>query len=220
MGVHEWLLQRGYKYEMNDELKEWLKVYRDESKRSADVHCDRLFLSRPKGYRAIAPTGTISILAGPTTSGSEPLFSLSHRRRYLAGGNRWKYQYVVDNTAQALIDKGVDPDSIETAIDLAADPERRIKFQFDMQKYVDHAISSTINLPEWGSELNNESKVEEFAKMVHKYAHGLRGLTFYPSGARGGQPLTPVPYEEALAKRGVVYEDNSEKQCLSGVCGI
>ena len=92
--------------------------------------------------------------------------------------------------------------------------------QFDMQKYVDHAISSTINLPEWGTPLNNESRVEEFAKMVHKYAHGLRGLTFYPSGSRGGQPLTPVPYAEAHAKRGVVFEDNSESQCLSGVCNI
>ena len=219
MGVHEWLLQRGHRYEMNDELKQWLKVYRDESERSANVHCDRLFLSRPKGYRAIAPTGTISILAG-TTSGIEPVYSVAYRRRYLAGGGTWKHQFVVDSTAQTLIANGISWRDIESAVDLAADPERRIKFQFDMQKYVDHAISSTINLPEWGSELNNESKVEEFAKMVHKYAHGLRGLTFYPSGARGGQPLTPVPYEEAHAKRGVVYEDNSEEQCLSGVCGI
>ena len=220
MGVHEWLLQRGYRYEMNDELRKWLKVYRDESERSANVHCDRLFLSRPKGYRAIAPTGTISILAGPTTSGCEPLFSSAYRRRYLTEGTRWKYQYVIEDTAKALADRGIDPDTIETAHDLAADPERRIKFQFEFQKYVDHAISSTINLPEWGSELNNESKVEEFAKMVHKYAHGLRGLTFYPSGARGGQPLTPVPYSEAVGKVGVVFEDNSESQCLSGVCGI
>ena len=220
MGVHEWLLQRGHRYEMNDELRKWLKVYRDESERSANVHCDRLFLSRPKGYRAIAPTGTISILAGPTTSGCEPLFSAAYRRRYLTEGTRWKYQYVIEDTAKALADRGIDPDTIETATDLAADPERRIKFQFELQKYVDHAISSTINLPEWGSELNNESKVGEFAKMVHKYAHGLRGLTFYPSGARGGQPLTPVPYAEAVGKVGVVFEDNSEQQCLSGVCGI
>jgi len=48
----------------------------------------------------------------------------------------------------------------------------------------------------------------------------LRGLTVYPDGARGGQPITSVPYEEAHSKRGVVYEDNSEEQCLSGVCGI
>ena len=64
MGIHEWLLQRNYKYEVTPELHEWLKVYRDESKISADAHCDRLFISRPVAYRAIAPTGSIGILAG------------------------------------------------------------------------------------------------------------------------------------------------------------
>ena len=219
MGLHEWLLHRGHRYEINDELKQWLKIYRDESERSANVHCDRLFLSRPKGYRAIAPTGTISILAG-TTSGIEPIYAVAYRRRYLTDGPRWKYQFVVDGTAQTLIDGGIKPDDIESAVDLAADPERRIKMQYEMQKYVDHGISSTINLPEWGTDLNHEGRVEEFAGMVYKYAPGLRGLTFYPSGARGGQPITSVPYEEAHGKRGVVYEDNSEEQCLTGVCGI
>ena len=219
MGMHEWLLKRGCRYEMTDELKQWMKVYESESKRSADEHCDRLFLSRPKGYRAIAPTGTISIIAG-TTSGVEPIYAVAYRRRYLADGVKWKHQFVVDGTAETLINAGIDPEKIESAVDLAADPERRIKFQFELQKYVDHAISSTLNLPAWGSDLNNDSKVSEFAKIIRKYAHGLRGLTVYPDGARGGQPITPVPYTEANAKRGVVYEDNSEEQCLSGVCGI
>ena len=63
MGIHEWLLQRGQRYEVTKELHEWLAVYRDESKRSADEHCDRFYISRPVAYRAIAPTGTIGILA-------------------------------------------------------------------------------------------------------------------------------------------------------------
>ena len=63
MGIHEWLLQRGQKYEVTKELRQWLQVYKDESKRSADEHCDRFFVSRPVAYRAIAPTGTIGILA-------------------------------------------------------------------------------------------------------------------------------------------------------------
>jgi ribonucleoside-diphosphate reductase alpha chain len=219
MGLHEWLLKGGYKYEMNDELKKWMKVYESESKRSADEHCDRLFLNRPKGYRAIAPTGTISILAG-TTSGVEPIYAVAYRRRYLIDGTRWKHQFVVDGTAQYLIDSGVKPDSIESAVDLAKDYERRIKFQYDIQKYVDHAISSTLNLPAWGSDLNNIDHVEGFSKVVRKYGHGLRGLTFYPDGSRGGQPIESVEYEEAHSKRGVIYEDNSEEQCLSGVCSI
>ena len=219
MGLHEWLLTRGYRYEINDELKKWLRVYKDESERSANVHCDRFYLSRPKGYRAIAPTGTISILAG-TTSGIEPIYAVANRRRYLTDGTKWKYQYVVDGTAQLLIDGGVKPDDIESAVDLSADLERRIKMQYEIQKFVDHGISSTINVPEWGSEGNNESQVEDVAKLIYKYAHGLRGLTFYPDGSRGGQPITTVPYEEASSKRGVVYEDNSEAQCVTGVCGI
>jgi len=220
MGMHEWLLKRGYTYEVNEELKKWLKVYRDESERSANKHCDRFYLSRPKGYRAIAPTGTISILAG-TTSGVEPVYATAYRRRYLTDGTKWKYQFVVDGTAEAIIKStGIAPDKIESAVDLAADPERRIKFQFELQKYVDHAISSTLNLPQWGSEFNNEDRIAGFAKVIAKYAHGLRGLTLYPNGSRGGQPITPCDYEEAHSKRGVIYEDNSDEQCLSGVCSI
>ncbi len=219
MGMHEWLLQRGYKYEMVDELKKWMKVYETQSKESADEHCDRFLLQPPKGYRAIAPTGTISILAG-TTSGVEPIYAVAYRRRYLSDGTKWKHQFVVDGTAQALVDSGIDPNKIESAVDLAADPERRLKFQYELQKYVDHAISSTLNLPAWGSELNNEDKIVGFANLIKKYGPGLRGLTFYPDMARGGQPITSVPYEEAHAKRGVIYEDNSEEQCLSGVCGV
>jgi len=219
MGLHEWLLQRGHGYEMCDELKQWLKVYRDESERSANEHCDRLFLNQPKGYRAIAPTGSIATLAG-TTSGVEPVFSLAYRRRWITEGTKWKYQYMIDGTAQALIDKGIDHTKIETAYDLAKNVEKRIKLQHELQKYVDHAISSTLNLPEWGTEDNNEDKIEWFASIVKKYAGGLRGLTFYPDGSRGGQPLAVVDYEEAIKKRGIIYEDNSEEQCLSGVCGI
>ena len=219
MGMHEWLLKRKYRYEMNDELKKWMKVYEQESKRAADEHCDRLFLNRPKGYRAIAPTGTISILAG-TTSGIEPIYAVAYRRRYLTDGTRWKYQFVVDGTAQHLIDQGINPNEIESAVDLSQDVERRVKFQYELQKYVDHAISSTVNLPEWGTEFNNGDHVKPFSKIIRKYGHGLRGLTFYPDGSRGGQPIQSVPYEEAHSKRGVIYEDNSEEQCLSGVCNL
>lgn len=219
MGVHEWLLKRGYRYEMNEELKDWLRIYRDTSESAADEHCDRLFLSRAAGKRAIAPTGTISILAGPTTSGIEPLFAAAYKRRFLDRGVNWRYEYVVDPIAQKLVEvDGVDPEQIETAMDLAEDVERRIKFQYEVQQYVDHAISSTINLPAWGSENNNEDRVHDMAGTIAKYAHGLRGLTFYPDGARGGQPLTAVPYREAAAQQGVVLEEHDA--CKGGVCGL
>lgn len=219
MGIHEWLLKRGYAYEVNDELKQWLEVYRDESERSAKEHCDRFYLSHPKKFRAIAPAGTIGILAS-TTTGIEPLYAVAYKRRYLEGGSRWKYEYVVEATADRLIrEYGIDPCKIETSQTLASDPERRIKFQADIQDYVDMGISSTINLPAWGTDLNNENTAKGLAETIAKYCHRLRGLTTFPDGSRGGQPLTAVPYEDAISRRGVVY-DETEETCVGGVCGI
>ena len=64
MGIHAWLLQRGYKYEVVPELHKWLEEYRNESERAANEHCDRLFISKPVAYRAIAPTGKRKKLPG------------------------------------------------------------------------------------------------------------------------------------------------------------
>lgn len=222
MGIHEWLLKRGHRYEVVPELHKWLEVYRDESERAATEHCDRLYISRPVAYRAIAPTGTIGILAA-TTTGIEPLFAVAFKRRFLVGGAKWKYQYVVDATADHMIKEfGVDPDNIETALSLASDYERRIKFQADVQDYVDMSISSTINLPAWGSRGNNEDHVAEFATVLSKYAPRLRGFTCYPDGSRGGQPLTSVPYNEATHHRGVEFEeiDICDLTGKGGSCGV
>lgn len=220
MGIHEWLLKRGYNYGMNPELRQWLEVYREESERAANSLCDRLSLSRPVAYRAIAPTGTIGILAG-TTTGIEPLFAVAYKRRYLVGGTNWKAEYVVDSTAECLIQEyGIDPESIETSVSLVDDFERRVSFQADVQDYVDMSISSTINLPAWGTEKNNEDRVEEFAATLAKYAPRLRGFTAYPDGARGGQPLNVCSYSEAKENAGVVLEENSDAACAGGVCGI
>ena len=220
MGIHEFLLKRGSGYEVTEELHRWLEVYRDESEKAANMLCDERGINHPVAYRAIAPTGTIGILAG-TTTGIEPLFAVAYKRRYLVGGDKWKYEYVVDATAADLIEThGLNPNEIETSSSMVDDFERRLKFQADVQDYVDMSISSTINLPSWGSEGNNESRVMEFANILAKYAHRLRGFTCYPDGARGGQPLTTVTYKEAMKHKGVVYEENSETACQSGVCGI
>jgi ribonucleoside-diphosphate reductase alpha chain len=221
MGIHEWLLKKGKRYEVDDDLRAWLKCYRDESEKSAIEHCERLFISKPVAYRAIAPTGSIGILAS-TTTGIEPLFAVAFKRRFLTDGTRWKYQYVVDATADHLIKEyDVKPESIETALDLANDYERRIKFQADVQDYVDMSISSTINLPAWGTKGNEESSVSKFATTLAKYAPRLRGFTCYPDGSRGGQPLTAVPYEEALKHKDAVYEelDICDISGKGGSCG-
>lgn len=218
MGVHEWLLMHGQRYEPSDELALLLAEYA-KSGQYANEEANQLCISRPIKTRAIAPTGTISIIA-ETTSGIEPIFCAAFKRRYLKG-NDWHYQYVIDAAAQRLVDQGVDPDTIEDAMTLAADPERRIAFQVWIQKYVDHGISSTLNLPAWGSEHNNEAGVASFGKMLLNYLPRLRGITTYPDGARGGQPLSRVRYFEALDRIGVEFEENgNEQSCATGACGV
>jgi ribonucleoside-diphosphate reductase alpha chain len=223
MGVHEWLLKRGYKYEVVSELHEWLAAYKEYSEIGANELADKLGINRPIAYRAIAPTGTIGILAG-TTTGIEPLFAVAYKRRYLKGQKEWHYQYVIDGTAKILISQyGIDPYKIETALSLANDYERRIKFQADIQDYVDMSISSTINLPKWGTELNNDTRVNDFARVLAKYAVRLRGFTCYPDGSRGGQPLTIVDYSEAKDNEGNEFKEEFMDVCSltgGGTCGV
>ena len=223
MGLHEWLLKRGYKYEMVSELHRWLTVYRDCSDHTSRNFSDALSISRPVANRAIAPTGTIGIMAG-TTTGIEPLFSVAYKRRYLKDGKKWVYQYVIDGTARILIDEyGLKPEEIETSLSLAQDYERRITFQANVQEYVDMAISSTINLPKWGSKLNNPDTVDKFAKVLADNAHRLRGFTCYPDGARGGQPFTEVDYNDAISHEGKEFEEIVHDICdingRGGTCG-
>jgi ribonucleoside-diphosphate reductase alpha chain len=219
MGVHEWLMKRESKYEVTPELHKWLYVYEETSDTTADFFADHLGISRPVAKRAIAPTGSIGILAG-TTTGIEPLYAVAYKRRYLKGNSDWVYQYVVDGTAQELIETyGLDPDKIESASDLAVDYERRIKFQADVQDYVDQAISSTINLPAWGSEHNNPDTVDAFAHTLARYAPRLRGFTCYPDGARGGQPLTNVPYREAVQSLGIEFSEAVQTHDICDISG-
>lgn len=216
MGLHEWLLTRGYGYEVVPELREWLEVYAtstDHAARWATKHA----LSRPVKTRAIAPNGTIGILAETTTS-AEPVFCVAYKRRYLDADNVWKYQYVIDPTAHRLREQyGIDPDTIEDAYTLALNPEKRIKFQADLQEYVDHGIASTINLP---GPVTDPEEIREFGETLMEYLPRLRGVTCYPDGARGGQPLTASTYEYAIKHTGVVFEESADNACASGVCGV
>jgi len=218
MGVHEWLIKRGDVYEVTPELHRWLSIYKGVSDETATNFAANLSVNRPVAVRAIAPTGTIGILAG-TSTGIEPIFAVAYKRRYLKG-TKWHYQMVVDSAAQELIDLyGADPNKIESALDLAADYERRIKFQADIQDYVDQSISSTINLPAWGSKLNNPDTVSGFADTLARYAHRLRGFTCYPDGSRGGQPLTAVPYADAKDALGEEFEEAVQTHDICDITG-
>lgn len=214
-GIHEWLMVRGMKYEVTPELHKWLSVYEEESNSEAFISARLLNVAVPKGIRAIAPNGTIGIIA-ETTTGIEPLFCKAYKRRYFKD-NKWVFQYVVDGAVKRLLDNGVKIEDIQDSYDL--DFKQRVKFQADVQNYVDMAISSTCNMPSWGTEKNNENSLEKNAEILLKYAKRLRGFTVYPDGCRGGQPLTQVSLEEALKNEGTIFEE-SENNCVNGVCGL
>jgi ribonucleoside-diphosphate reductase alpha chain len=215
-GMHEWLMVRGHKYQCVPELHKWLATYERESDSAAYVMAKQLGVAIPKGVRAIAPTGTIGILA-ETTTGIEPLFCKAYKRRYLNEKQEWVYQYVVDGAVKRLLEQGVKIEAIQDSYDISF--KERVKFQADVQQYVDMAISSTCNMPSWGSEDNNEKTLERNAMVLLKYAKRLRGFTVYPDGCRGGQPLTRADLDEALANEGMIFEEK-EQECLNGVCGI
>lgn len=214
MGIYEWLVQRGKPYAPDTELARWLEEY-SYSTEYARAAARRLGVSEPVKTRAIAPTGTIGILA-ETTTGIEPLFAVAYKRRYLKG-TTWHFQYVVEPLAKKFADAGVDPDTLETAYTLSLDPGRRLAFQAWVQQYVDHGISSTLNLPSWDSQMYS---VEDFGNILKEHIKDIRGVTVYPDGARGGQPLTVVSYAEAIESEGIEYEElGNGMSCVSGVCG-
>jgi ribonucleoside-diphosphate reductase alpha chain len=215
LGIHEWLIRRNYTYDPNEELALWLEVWKNVSDVSSNNWCDMLGFKHAIAKRAIAPNGSISIAGGMTTSGIEPIFSIAYQRRYLTPDG-WKKQYVVDFVAEKLFEEGIDVSKLEDAYSLSLDVERRIKFQSFVQSFVDNAISSTINLPAYGTEGNDD--LEKFGNILMKYLPTLRGITVYPDGARGGQPLVPVDFEFARERKGTVFEGNEE--CVEGVCGL
>jgi ribonucleoside-diphosphate reductase alpha chain len=184
MGIHEWLLTRGYKYDVVPELSEWLTTY-----------------------------AQVSDIIGETTTGIEPIFAPAFKRRYLRN-SKWVYEYVVDPTAKRLIEQyGIKEEDIEDAYTLSRTLEgfrKRLVFQTEIQRYIDHGISSTINLSAWGTEGNSEDNWKERADILYDYLPNLRGITCYADGSRGGQPLSVVKYDTALKHQGQIIEEQQD----------
>lgn len=214
-GISEWLLTQGMRYEVNEDLRRYLRMYKEASDYWADKWSRLLGVNTPVAKRAIAPAGTIGLLAESTTA-IEPIPYVAYKRRYLVG-NTWKTRICVDSTVKRLLAKGVEPKLIWDSQSL--DFEQRVAFQADVQDYVDMAISSTCNMPAFGSPKNNFGNVQEKCDILYKYAKRLRGFTIYPDGAISGQPFEAVPLDEALSMGEVEFEER-EHTCVNGVCSI
>ncbi len=131
---------------------------------------------------AIAPTGTISLLAGNVSSGIEPVFAADYQRTVL-GANGEPRQYRLADYAVRLWRErngrsdGV-PDGLQTAAELPF--EAHLAMQAALQAFVDNSISKTINVPA-------ETGFADFAPIYRlAYEKGLKGCTvFRPNGTRG-----------------------------------
>jgi ribonucleoside-diphosphate reductase alpha chain len=150
----------------------------------------------------VPPVGTGSIVA-QTSSGIEPIFCTSYRRRVKNHDGDTFSEYKVYHP---LIKKmfGDDenlPNYVITAHDI--DPYFRVKMQGVIQKFIDSSISSTVNLPE-------DVSVETVADIyLTAYKAGLKGITVYREGSREGILQTE---EFARKKEGVpATEDKSPK---------
>ncbi len=134
---------------------------------------------------SIAPTGTISLLAGNVSSGIEPVFDLTYSRRILAPSGESATQEVEDYAYRAFREAfGADaalPDYFVTAQDLM--PAEHLRMQAALQPHVDASISKTVNAPASTGFAAFETLYKE------AYALGLKGCTVYRPNAVTGSVL-------------------------------
>ncbi|MGQ0455508.1 MAG: adenosylcobalamin-dependent ribonucleoside-diphosphate reductase [Hyphomicrobium sp.] len=138
---------------------------------------------------SIAPTGTISLLAGNVSSGVEPVFGFSYRRRMLDRDGAARDATVEDH-AYAKYREQNGPDAALPAVFVTADsltPAEHLAMQAALQPFVDSAISKTINCPEGIA-------FEDFRDVYRDaYRSGLKGCTTYRPNAVTGAVLSPTP---------------------------
>ena len=142
---------------------------------------------------SIAPTGTISLLAGNVSSGIEPVFSFTQERRILErdGSRRTEhledYAYALwrrDNPGAEI------PAHMVTVSDLS--PSEHLKMQQAAQAHVDSSISKTINVPA-------DFPFERFVSVYEEaYQLGLKGCTTFRPNAVTGSVLSAGPEEKRL----------------------
>ncbi|MFZ2467017.1 MAG: adenosylcobalamin-dependent ribonucleoside-diphosphate reductase [Parvibaculum sedimenti] len=146
---------------------------------------------------SIAPTGTISLLAGNVSSGIEPVFAYGYTRKVLMPDGTRREEKVVDYAVakfhEAFGETAALPDYFVNAQELT--PAEHLAVQAAAQDYIDSSISKTINVPE-------DISFEDFKDIyTHAYEMGLKGCTTYrPSDVRGSVLSVEAPKpEEAQA---------------------
>ena len=142
---------------------------------------------------AIAPTGTISLLANNISSGIEPVFDFYYRRRIRTTGKKYQEYELTDYALRhwrAERNNQPLPDCFVSANQLA--PEVHLKMQAALQPFVDNAISKTVSVPE-------QMGFDEFKSIYHQaWQLGLKGCTVYRPNPVRGRVLSSPGGEQSL----------------------
>lgn len=220
MGFAEMLLEQGIPYDSDQALakaeevmkfisEEGIKMSVELAEKRGSFPAFKGSLWEKRGYKkmhnatvtTIAPTGTISIIAG-TTSGIEPLFAISYIRNVMGGIQLLEVNPAFERIAkergfysQELMVKLSKLGSIRkveeipedvrrvfvTAFDVA--PEWHVRMQATFQKYVDNAVSKTVNL--------SHHATHDDVRKVYLLAYKLKckGITIYRYGSKAEQVL-------------------------------
>ena len=221
MGFADMLIQLGIPYDSEEALQvasDIMHFIRDEARKaSVELAKEREVFPAfkgsiydvPGGLRVrnascttIAPTGTLSIIAG-CSSGIEPLFALSYIRNILDGAQLVEVNPYFEEVAKKegfyseklmqQLAAGTKLRDIEGVSDQVKrlfvtaheiSPEWHVKMQAAFQKFTDSAVSKTVNFP-------HEATREDVAKVyMMAYQEGLKGITIYRDRSRETQVLT------------------------------
>ena len=220
MGFADMLIKLGIPYNSGRALEtaDLLMSYiRDEATRASEILASERapFPNYPKSMYArrgrpeirnatrttIAPTGTISIIAG-CSSGIEPLFALAFSRNVLDNDSLIEISPLVEESCRKggfdtarVLDCVKRTGSLENCPDVPEtfhsifvtsheiSPELHIRMQGTFQKYCDNAVSKTVNF-------SNDATREDVEKAyIMAYDMGCKGLTIYRDGSRESQVL-------------------------------
>jgi ribonucleoside-diphosphate reductase alpha chain len=141
---------------------------------------------------AIAPTGTISLLANNVSSGLEPVFEARYRRRIRQLDGSLKDYEVVDNACHLWQNKHGQDTLPPAFIDAQAlSPQSHLQMQAAIQPYTDNAISKTINIPE-------DFDIKDYQSVFEQaYTLGLKGCTTFRPNPVTGSVLSAAAGEGA-----------------------
>ncbi len=228
MGFADMLLEMGVPYNSDEAVKVGetvMKFITEEGRKmSAELAGERGAFPNFKGsiydkpgmaplrnatVTTIAPTGTLSIIAG-CSSGIEPLFGLTFMRKVLDGTEMIEVNPVFERVAKVrgfaspslmkeIAEHGgctgiaTVPADVQRVFVTAHDitPEWHIRMQAAFQKYTDNAVSKTVNFPHSAT----QKDVEKVYLMAYKT--GCKGVTIYRDGSRDEQVLSTGATEKA-----------------------